>query len=128
MAALVRASQTPLGWPCRYFSRISAAWISRTRTGSITCWPRFLRDLLRADMRREWTLAGAALVPVVCFAETVAADAVVSSRNAIAKYAKCRNPFKRPKQAPQGFSRAARPKPHGNCRRDQPRGTIGAAT
>ena len=67
-------------------------------------------------------------VAVVCFAETVAADAVVSSRNAIAKYAECRNRFKRPKQAPQGFNRAAWPKPHGNCRRDQPRGTIGAAT
>src|SRR5438067_34206 len=126
MAALVRASQTPLGWPWRYFSRISADWISRTRTGSITCWPRFLRDLLCAAVRREWTLVGANCFDVVWFGKALAANPVISSRNAIAKCPNCRNPFKRTKQAPQGFGRAAWPKPHGNSRRDQPRGTVGA--
>jgi len=47
MASWLRASHTPLGSPVRYFSRTSASWIARTRSGWIPCCPCFFHEVLR---------------------------------------------------------------------------------
>src|SRR5277367_3409570 len=46
MAASVWESHCPLGVPSRYFSRISALWISVARSGSIVRWPCGVWDFL----------------------------------------------------------------------------------
>src|SRR5689334_10518116 len=67
IALLERESQTPLGWPSIYFSRIRADWISRTRSGFMAAWPRGFLVLpaffplavlwLELDLPDLWVLA-----------------------------------------------------------------------
>jgi len=54
MAAWLRASHTPVASPVRYFSRMSAVWISRARSAWMPCCPCFFHEVLRLPFCDGW--------------------------------------------------------------------------
>src|SRR6266545_3023955 len=89
MASLVRWSHVPVASPCRYLARISASWISRVRSASITCCPRVfltarleLLPRVRAEADRVFhRLALEAVVLAVRLCDFLADGAAMSGRH-----------------------------------------------